>query len=106
MLHCVFAQLSAAYVTSQDSIRNIAIGARATILEIKHREDIDRLVKANARVENILKDVILLVNEFDRIPGNLELKETDKEEYQRKLTLFYRGNKSYRAQKKSTTHLQ
>lgn len=83
-----FTNISLAYSKGMDSIQNIAIGARATIFEYKHPEDINRLVAANAYNERILKEKILLFNEFMALPGKSDLAQTDKAQFEKELEAY------------------
>jgi hypothetical protein len=88
-----FVNVSLAYSSEMDSIQNIAIGARATIFEYKHQDDIKRLVDANAHNERILKEKILLFNEFLALPGKSELASSNKTQFQIELDAFIKEKK-------------
>lgn len=83
-----FANISVAYSSGMDSIQNIAIGARATIFEYKHPEDIKRLIDANAYNERILKEKLLLFNEFMALPGKSELATSNKPQFEKELQAY------------------
>lgn len=59
------ASFSAAYVKESNDIINVSMGGRATIFEIKRKEDIDAYFDAYNDIENLLSDIGDILEEFD-----------------------------------------
>ena len=77
--------VSFAHVRNQDSITNIAVGVRTTLIEIKHRKDIERYKRGYASVNRLFDLKKGIQDEF----GNEQLLRDDPAAYQIAFKEFY-----------------
>lgn len=90
---------SGAYVKSSDSVVNVSLGTRITLIEIKHKDDVDEYYKVFKGIQGTMLDRIHSHNRYDSL---LELKGiyvavlsgTDLDTYRKKRTDWYHSEQN------------
>ena len=77
--------VSFAHVKNQDSITNISIGARTTLIEIKHAQDIARYAEGYKAVNDLFDLKKKIKDEF----GNEDLERSQPQEYAEQFKVYY-----------------
>lgn len=77
--------VSFAHVKNQDSITNISFGARTTLIEIKHAQDIARFAEGYRAINDLFDLKKQIKDEF----GNEELERANPLEYAEQFKIYY-----------------
>lgn len=77
--------VSFAHVKNQDSVTNISLGVRTTLIELKHARDIARYSEGYKAVNKLFD----LKNSIQRDFGNEQLQRENPQEYQKQFTEYY-----------------
>lgn len=78
--------VSFAHVRNQDTVTNISLGIRTTLIELKHPRDIKRYEEGYKAVNRLFD----LKNSIQRDFGNEQLQRDDPQEYQKQFSVYYK----------------